>query len=150
MGRIVAAAGGAGVLTALLAKSWAVALALAVVVVAVAVVLVAVGAMCWIVNDPDRPGRLALIMRAWRGQELPAPSSATAVSVRPAAVSVRPPAASVRPMAAAVNGAAESAEGLQEFVAGEVVAPEVAAAEVAAAEGAGAEGAATPLTPSVA
>ena len=55
-------AGGGGVLTALLTAGWTGAVLLA------GVVIVLVGAVCWVVADPDRPGRLALLITSWRGR----------------------------------------------------------------------------------
>lgn len=54
-----ATAGGTLVAVAL-TGSWTV------VVVAVAVVLVMTVAVCWVVADPDRPARLALLLAAWQ------------------------------------------------------------------------------------
>jgi hypothetical protein len=55
-----AAVGGGGLFSALIAAGWAGA------VLAAAVVLTLVGAVCWVVADPDRPGRLALLIDSWR------------------------------------------------------------------------------------
>jgi hypothetical protein len=58
MRRVLAAGGGSGLLGSLLAAGW------------VGAVL---GALCWIVNDKDRPHRLALILVAWRDVEAKSP-----------------------------------------------------------------------------
>jgi hypothetical protein len=55
-------AAGGGVLSTLLTTGWAGAALL------IAVVLVLVGAVCWVVNDPQRPDRLALLIATWRGR----------------------------------------------------------------------------------
>ena len=60
MRRVFAAGGGGGLLASLLAAGWVG------VVLGVVVVLVVVGAICWIVNDRDRPDRLVRILAAWR------------------------------------------------------------------------------------
>jgi len=70
-------AGGGGVLTALLTAGWT-----GVVLVA-AVVVVLVGAVCWVIADPERPARLALLITSWRtrtpgrGARTPAQAKAT-------------------------------------------------------------------------
>jgi hypothetical protein len=58
---VIGATGGiVGVLSALLAAGWVGAVLLT------AVVGVFVGAMCWVINDPYRPERLALLITSWR------------------------------------------------------------------------------------
>jgi hypothetical protein len=32
-----------------------------------ATVILVTGAMCWVISDADRPARLAMLLRAWRG-----------------------------------------------------------------------------------
>jgi hypothetical protein len=54
------AAGGGGLVSALLAGGW-----IGVVLMAV-VVLALVVAVCWVVADADRPARLALLITSWR------------------------------------------------------------------------------------
>jgi hypothetical protein len=58
--RVAAATVGGGLFTALATISWP---ALAMVS---AVVIVALAAVCWVLNNGDRPKRLALLIRAWR------------------------------------------------------------------------------------
>ena len=40
-------------------------------VIFLAVVLTIVGAVCWVVADPDRPARLALLITTWRTRTPP-------------------------------------------------------------------------------
>jgi hypothetical protein len=58
--RVTAATFGGGLLSALAITGWP---ALALVS---AVAIVAVVAICWVLNNGDRPKRLALLIRAWR------------------------------------------------------------------------------------
>lgn len=51
-----------GLITTLLAGGWTAAVLLTV------LVLVLVGAVCWVIADPDRPGRLALLITSWRSR----------------------------------------------------------------------------------
>lgn len=41
-------------------------------VVLLGAVAMAIAAVCWVLNDHERPRRLALLIRAWRTQHLPA------------------------------------------------------------------------------
>ncbi|MDW5323510.1 hypothetical protein [Plantactinospora sp. KLBMP9567] len=75
--RAGAVAAGGGLVTGLSLVDWPVLLAL------FAVSAMAVGAICWVVNDRDRPKRLALLIRSWRGQPPPARSGARPVAGRP-------------------------------------------------------------------
>ena len=65
MRRLLTTATGGGVLTTLLATGWAG------VALAVTVVIVLTAAVCWIVADPHRPRRLALLIQTWRGTRSP-------------------------------------------------------------------------------
>lgn len=61
MRRLLAGSGASGALATLLAKGWTG------IALAMAVIIVVVLALCWIINNPDRPERLALLLAAWRG-----------------------------------------------------------------------------------
>ncbi|MEV4759663.1 hypothetical protein AB0J86_31830 [Micromonospora sp. NPDC049559] len=54
--------GGGGVVSALATVGWPALVLMA------AMTVTAVVAMCWVLNDRDRPRRLALLIAAWRGQ----------------------------------------------------------------------------------
>jgi hypothetical protein len=70
-------AGIAVLLSALLTAGWAsVALLLVVVVIVVA-------AVCWIVADPERPDRLALLITSWRAGTVPRSTSRTRINSAP-------------------------------------------------------------------
>lgn len=58
--RVAAATFGGGLLSTLAAVGWP-----ALVLVS-AVAAVALAAVCWVLNNEDRPERLALLIRAWR------------------------------------------------------------------------------------
>jgi hypothetical protein len=58
--RAVATVSGGGVIGVLAQAGWVGA------VVLIGVVLVVVAAVCWVIADPDRPARLALLLMAWR------------------------------------------------------------------------------------
>ncbi|MFC6022245.1 hypothetical protein ACFP2T_39575 [Plantactinospora solaniradicis] len=72
-------AAGGGLVTGLSMVDWPALLAL------LAVSAMAITATCWIVSDRERPKRLALLIRTWRGQP-PRPSAARASRPRPRAV----------------------------------------------------------------
>jgi hypothetical protein len=57
--RVAAATFGGGLLSALATTGWP-----ALVLVS-AVVIIALAALCWVLNNGDRPKRLALLIRAW-------------------------------------------------------------------------------------
>jgi predicted small integral membrane protein len=59
--RLAGATAGGGVLATMLAAGWVGAAVL------LGVALLLVGAVCWVIADPDRPARLALLFTAWRG-----------------------------------------------------------------------------------
>ena len=61
MRRALGTTGSSGVLATLLAKGWIG------VGFALAVVTVLTVAVCWVIADPDRPHRLALVLAALRG-----------------------------------------------------------------------------------
>jgi hypothetical protein len=61
--KIVGTTAGGGFLSAALAAGWA-----GVAVVAV-IVVVLTGAVCWVVADAERPGRLALLFTALRSRD---------------------------------------------------------------------------------
>ncbi|MGI5147879.1 hypothetical protein ACQEVC_16125 [Plantactinospora sp. CA-294935] len=77
--RAGAVAAGGGLVTGLSLVDWPVLLAL------FAVSAMAVGAICWVLSDQDRPKRLALLIRSWRGQPRPAAPAPRAVARRPSA-----------------------------------------------------------------
>ncbi len=61
MGRVLGVVGGsAGVLSTIFAAGWAG------VILIMATVVFVTGALCWVVNDADRPARLAMLLRACR------------------------------------------------------------------------------------
>ncbi|MDT5039198.1 MAG: hypothetical protein QOE51_183 [Actinoplanes sp.] len=57
-------AGSGGVISALLAGGWTGVVLLA------SLILVLVGALCWVIADPERPGRLALLITSCRSDTL--------------------------------------------------------------------------------
>jgi hypothetical protein len=57
----LAAAGGGGALSTLLAAGW---VGVALVILLIFSVL---GTVCWVVADAERPARLALLITSWRG-----------------------------------------------------------------------------------
>jgi hypothetical protein len=59
-GRALASTAGGGALAAALATGWVGAVLL------IALVLVPTLAVCWVIADPDRPHRLAVLLTAWR------------------------------------------------------------------------------------
>ncbi|MEO3929516.1 hypothetical protein ABGB07_37515 [Micromonosporaceae bacterium B7E4] len=77
--RAGAVAAGGGLVTGLSLVDWPVLLAL------LAVSTMAVGAICWVVSDQERPERLALLIHSWRGQPPMARSGARPVARRPSA-----------------------------------------------------------------
>jgi hypothetical protein len=56
-----AAAGMLGMLSAVVTAGWAGA------ALSVVIVVTLVGAVCWVINDQNRPERLALLIKSWRG-----------------------------------------------------------------------------------
>ncbi|MGX7675998.1 hypothetical protein [Plantactinospora sp. DSM 117369] len=77
--RAGAVAAGGGLVTGLSIVDWPVLLAL------FAVSAMAMGAICWVVSDQDRPKRLALLIHSWRGQPPTARSGARPVARRSSA-----------------------------------------------------------------
>ncbi|GAA3748710.1 hypothetical protein GCM10022225_36140 [Plantactinospora mayteni] len=81
---------GGGVVAGLSIVDWSVLLAL------LAVGAMAVGAICWVVSDQERPERLALLIRSWRGQPEPTRPRARPVARRPSAAGARAAAPAAR------------------------------------------------------